>query len=221
MMDFIVLHLACPNMLTPVSASSARINRARTTMIQQFLDQEEADWLWLVDTDMRFHPHTVLALLRAAEEKGAKIVAGLCFIYFKDANKMRPNIMFLNEEYGTEVGVRKYKLPLTYPHDSIFEVDATGAACMLVHREVLERMQDQLSDAHPPTEYPWFDEVWDSRSEHYLGPDVVFCERAKALGYKIWYDTRIKIGHMKEVTLGEAEYDAWLKEAEADEHTHF
>jgi hypothetical protein len=42
--------------------------------------------------------------------------------------------------------------------------------------------------------------------EGVLGEDLRFCQDAKAAGCRIYVDTRLKIGHMAEVEIGERQF---------------
>ena len=64
--------------------SSANVSSSRNQLVTTFLDESDAEWLWMVDTDMVFAPNTLEALLVNANadkdsEHYAPIVGGLCF----------------------------------------------------------------------------------------------------------------------------------------------
>src|SRR3990167_3778761 len=72
-------------------ASSSRLNASRNMIVREFLEGE-ADWIWLVDSDMVFseqdHP---MRLWQCASEHDADMVTGLTFI-FHNANQPTPSI---------------------------------------------------------------------------------------------------------------------------------
>ena len=54
-------------------------------------------------------------------------------------------------------------------------------------------------------DYPWFDyQVYEGYK--YYTEDVIFCKKAKELGYKIFIDTSIKCGHIVDYELTEKDY---------------
>ena len=76
---------------------------------------------------------------------------------------------------------------------------ATGF--MMIQRKVFE----DLRDAHPEWKhkdslegndelYSFFD--FKCTPKGYIGEDFLFCDRARAIGYEIWIDPTIKLGHM-------------------------
>jgi hypothetical protein len=85
-------------------------------------------------------------------------------------------------------------------------VDGTGFAFILIHRRVFERMVrvyeerpgfhwppiEQRESMPPPNFFRWMDGV---------GEDLRFCQDAKAIGCRIYVDTRIEIDHVSETTI--------------------
>ena len=79
----------------------------------------------------------------------------------------------------------------------LVEVNATGAACMLVK-----------TDVYLDVEYPWYEFV--SRKEgRDIGEDVYFCYKAREAGYKIFVDCSIQIGHLGPFEMNESFYDLY------------
>lgn len=186
---------------TPIGASSARINLARTEATNLFL-QSNAEWAWYIDTDMVFDATVLPRLLRTAKEKKAKVVGGLCFVYDKARNTIVANAYKRNEDQ--EEGQLRYAQAISYPAEA-FEVDATGSACLLVHRWALEDVQKKYEHSF----YPWYDETYDPLSKLNIGPDLTFCERLKEAGHTIWYEPRAKVGHLRQEIISEREYLQW------------
>lgn len=68
-----------------------------------------------------------------------------------------------------------------YPTD-IFKVAACGMACVLIKTEILRDVWSHHSTAFFP--------------ERELGEDIAFCKRATDLGYEIWADPHVRVGHV-------------------------
>jgi hypothetical protein len=76
-----------------------------------------------------------------------------------------------------------------------------ATAFMIIRREVFEK----LRDAHPEWLYHDEKKVGDEviaffdfalKDGQYIGEDFLFCDRARELGYEVWVDPTIKLGHM-------------------------
>jgi len=205
-------------------SSGANIVTGRNKMVRAFLNDfpTEPEWLWMLDSDMTFEPDTLDRLLAAADATERPIVGGLCFALMKgEAQEVQPTIYGMSQGQGT---IRH----LGYAKDQLVRVVGTGAACLLVHRSVFERIRALCWDddfearyvetyGQPsgktsgevlfPPPWPWFQETitgtefGDSMSE-----DLTFCLRASQAGFPIYVDTRVKIGHVKPVVIDEDEF---------------
>jgi hypothetical protein len=86
----------------------------------------------------------------------------------------------------------------TYSENTLMQVAATGAACMLIHRSVLIEMEKQYANMHP---WEWYSEqVIDGEP---VGEDVGFCLRAGAMNIPMFVHTGIKTQHTKPFYLDE------------------
>ena len=171
--------------------SSANISGARNDIVKKFLDDfPHADWLWWIDADMVFPPDTLDQLLVNADPDKAPIVGGLCFGISRANNgEAFPTLYQLtkDEETGSAAMVRY----LDYDPDTMLQVSATGSACILIHRKVLEAVRDKGYNAS----YPWYQET--ELGGKACSEDITFCIRAALLGFPTYVDTGVPIGHHK------------------------
>jgi hypothetical protein len=98
-------------------------------------------------------------------------------------------------------------LPLdNYAEDAVFEVDAAGTGCLLIHRSVFEKMRE-VADPHQGNEWCWF---WDGPINGvWLGEDLMFCRRARSLGFPIHVNTAAILSHQKTYWLDERHHWLW------------
>lgn len=198
--------------------SGPRIAEARSQIVDRFLESKalaDADWLLMLDADMTFEPTLCDRLVAAADPIARPIVGGLCFAG-GHSTRQYPT---LYKEYtetvngAEQVGVE----PIAdYPENTLVKVGATGAACLLVHRNVFLRMSapfpsgfGTLKDGRK-NPYPWFAEgLVDPRGAQ-MGEDIAFCRKATMLGIPIHVHTGIKLGHVKQYELTEDTYRAFV-----------
>jgi hypothetical protein len=177
--------------------AGANLAGPRNSLVQRFLEYGRADWLWMVDTDMTFRPDTVERLLDHADPETAPIVGGLCF-GFNDKAEIQPTLFGLvGDEQHPQV-IRYHE----WPPDSMFQVAATGGACLLMHKSALERIRDfETPDGRVGFNraFPWFQELeHDGRP---VSEDIAFCWRAGLAQVPIFVNTSVTLGHIKDQEL--------------------
>lgn len=169
----------------------ARIGEGRNQLVAQFLGSD-AEWMFMVDDDMAFAPDVVDRLVEAADPVERPVVGGLCMaqrITHVDAAHI-PHMQGFATLYrmatlDTETGFVPFD---SWPEDELVQVAGTGAACLLIHRSVVEK----IAEAHGPN---WFTEVG------HVGEDFAFCLRLTQADIPIFVHTGIRVGHHKSVHL--------------------
>lgn len=169
--------------------SGVNVSAGRNALVRWFL-AGDCDWLLMLDADMVFRPDLPDALLANANatpgERFAPIVGALCFGV--DDGVLFPTVYDFTARDGGGIQAVRYH---DFPRDSMFQVGATGAAALLVHRTVFEAI---LERGFNPV-LPWFQET-DIDGERY-GEDVTFCLRAGLCGLPVFIDTGVAVGHQK------------------------
>lgn len=181
----------------------------RNLIVEQGFLPQGADWLWFVDSDMVFDKGHVMKLWTTAQETESKIVSGLSFIF---KNRSQPIPSYFVRSDGTMFPKGQLQMMNVVPEEPI-EVEATGLASSLIHRDVFEALL-------PPrdSDYRWFDQIPLEDNPHLSGEDVQFFIRAKAAGFKTVLDPNAETWHIKDVGVGKADFfQYWkLKEQHAD-----
>jgi hypothetical protein len=178
-------------------AGAGGIASARNEIVRQFLDRAEAEWLWMVDTDMVFAPDVADRLVEAADPVERPVVGGLCFALKEDGREgyvmrygIRPTL-YDYVELPDEVG---FRAATDYPRDELVRVAGTGAACLLIHRSALERVRDRYGDI-------WFEPATHPTGDHgkprVFSEDLSFCVRLAAVGVPVHVHTGVKTAHDK------------------------
>ena len=184
----------------PIS-SGPNLSTARNKQVTAFLEMD-ADWLLIVDSDMAFEPDALERLMVEADPVRAPVVGGLCF-----GKKQLPDgtLEYFPTMYGFDSELRSFRYN-EWPDNTMFPVNGTGTAFLLIHRSVLEAMRDKFQDRAP---WVWFEEV--NFSGQIFSEDVTFCVRAQQCGFPIHVHTGVEILHMKPEAISAATYRGWYE----------
>jgi hypothetical protein len=153
------------------------IGSARNHLVRDFLKTDCTHALWF-DADVIPMQWAVVAMMETMNNENAHIVTG---IVHQKYPPYLPLIFLRNSKTRKRKNKGKglHSFIIKWNEGSFFEVDAFGGGCMLMKREVLERIKD-----------PWF-EFTEKNSE-----DFNFCIKAKEGGLKLLCDSRVLCTHM-------------------------
>lgn len=186
------------------------VDTARNAIAKTFLENERFTHLMWFDADMTFHPETVARLLA----HDLPIVSGL---YLARTDTPIPHMYNFNRVdpkdgmtwYDSLAGDYAEWLKCTPEHKerpnawcfdpdpaALIKVDAVGFGCVLMAREVIEKM-----------EYPYFE----ADPETGGAEDFDFCEKAKRAGFQVFCDMTVQANHcIREGFIGREEFvDCW------------
>jgi len=174
-----------------------QLDRGRDRLVDKFLNQTDADWLLQIDADMAFEPDALAKLLDRANTTPTlldtpPIVSGLSYSSTLEVGQ-HPAMYKLDADDGYPRAFYDWK------KGDIVDVDATGAACLLVHRDVYLGMPNA------------FDRTL-RMDGVLLGEDLAFGLKARALGHRIVVDTNVEFRHIK---YGFLDYDSYIRQEEA------
>ena len=174
----------------PVRVTAGDVGGSRDRAAAAFLRDTDAAWLLMLDTDIGFLPDAPARLLEVADPAGLPVVAGLyhgvaegepdgCGGY-----EIRPYPLAFT--WSPETGLFD-SLP-EFPADEVIRVDGAGAGMMLMHRSVLERVQEKNG-------------VWFERTRLGGGPlmseDLSFCCRLASIDVPVHVHTGVRGSHHK------------------------
>ena len=182
--------------VTVVIEPGTIIHDLRYAMAQKAIE-ERYDYVMWIDSDMVFDSDVLIDLL--ADDKD--IVTAVCFMRKSPYEPCIYQKLRLGRTLE-EDQVEKY---LKFPTDRLFEVEACGMAMCLMKIEALRQILSLSGQ-------PFFPLRNDHRT---LGEDLSFCYKARSLGYKIYADPRIYVGHIGKLVADRDSYKALqrLKEA--------
>jgi len=177
-------------------ARSQNVYKARNDIVTAFLSTD-CDYLFCVDADMGIPENAIERLVSVAHTEERPIVAGLCFgqadTGFREADysstfAVFPTIYAWNEDDDGDV--ESWSTIGDYPKDTVVQLDATGGACVLIHRGVLEKMRAEFGDH-------WFTPLTNKATGGPWGEDTSFFLRCRQLGIPVHMDTSVKTSHDK------------------------
>jgi hypothetical protein len=181
---------------------SGLLSKQRNRVVKQFLDGTKSDWLLLIDSDEQLSLEAFDKLLETAHDKERPVVAGLVFAGFGIEGAPYPKPVPAIFQDAPEGFLPLYK----YDKNSVFEIDAAGTGCLLIHRSVLEKMRE-TADKNQGPDWCWF---WDGPVDgNWIGEDLLFCRRIRALGFPIYVNTGAILPHQKSYWLDERHHQLW------------
>lgn len=188
---------------------------ARNMVMQHFLDDSSAEWLWMVDADMGFAPDVVDRLVEAADPTERPVVGALCFGLKETSpdgmqgwtTRPFPTLYQWARRPDGETGFLAVD---SYPVNTLVKVAGTGAACLLVHRSAAEKVRAEGDEWFEQTRYP---------SGMKVSEDLSFCYRLARAGVPVHVHTGVRTSHHKSIWLGEADFWRELVAEPATEQT--
>jgi hypothetical protein len=180
-------------------AGTMGVAAARSEISRYFLEHTDAEWLWMVDTDMGFAPDTVDRMIASAEANSVPVLGALCFAQKLDPDvrpgefhsaryRIQPTLYAYLERPNGEAGFQSIT---KYRRDAFQYVAGTGAACILIHREALEAVGP---DPFMPITDP---KAGGNGTPRTFSEDLSFCIRVQGAGLTIGVDTSVKTTHYK------------------------
>lgn len=211
------------NLITYFLFNESLITRARNYICDEFL-RSNATNLMFIDSDIGFNPQDVIAMLAMQSEESPYDV--LCGPYPKKCiswEKIKqavdkgvadedPNQLdkFVGDFVFNPVA-NQTQIPIGQPA----EVSEGGTGFMMIKRSAF----DTYKQAYPEKSYKpdhirtdhfdgsreimaYFDCEIDKVSKRYLSEDYCFCQKARAIGLKVWLNPWMKLQHVGTFVFG-------------------
>ena len=146
--------------------------------------------LWL-DADMIFNPD----LLDDLQFCGQDFVTGLA------CSRRPPYVLCVFKGASEEKGCTVYTTP-EIP-DQAFEIAACGFACVLISTDILRAVMTTYKTCFLPMKI--------------FGEDLAFCVRARELGYRIWCEPSVRLGHIGHNAVWPGEHERFMEQLRREE----
>ncbi len=165
------------------------VDSNRNNAVKRFL-ASRFEWLLFLDSDIVPPVNVIERLL----SHGKRVVSAVCWSSmggekggdWEHDSMPYPTVM---KKAGEGKGWHVDREGLGSPN-GLISVDAVGMACILIHREVFERMGSN-----------WYRLNYDDGGICDGGEDFSWCLKAKNLGYEIYVDKSVQCSHYKTVDL--------------------
>jgi GT2 family glycosyltransferase len=184
------------------NCGSGGIVDGRNQLARVMCDESQAEWLFMVDSDMGFAPDTVERLIAAADPILRPVVGGLAFAQKTDGKASFGGIRYRCQptiyrwyDQDDKVGVVPQ---FDYPRDQLVECAATGGACLLIHRTVFEKIRTRYGDN-------WFTPVTHPKGTTF-SEDLSFCIRVAGADLPLFVHTGVRTTHDKGSVFLDEEY---------------
>jgi len=169
------------------------LTRSRNVIVKNFLDETNAEWLLMTDTDQILSVEAFDKLINAANVTERPIVSALIFAAFwTDDDQLRPVPVIYQD---TDNGPMPWD---AYPDNQIVEIAAAGTGCLLIHRSILEKMRLEATENQGP-DWAWF--IDGAIGGRWFSEDLLFSRKVRSMGYKIHAHTGAILPHRKEFWL--------------------
>lgn len=161
------------------------VHIARDKIACKAINQGYTHVLWL-DADMIFSP----TLLDDLADNGKDFISGVAH------SRRAPYYSCLFKRLDDLNHMERFE---EYPAEP-FRVAGCGFACVLISTEILRAVQTACKTCFLP-EREW-------------GEDLAFCRRARALGYEIWADPQVRLGHMSHQAIWPEDHQKYMSQLE-------
>lgn len=162
----------------------------------RLMENAKGDYIFWADDDVLLPADVIPRLFRHDKD----FVSGL---YFSRRAPHFPQIHKVNKK-----NKNRYDSIIDYKKDSLIEVDAVGGGCMLIKREVFDKLKK-----------PYFQYTPAGEKTLKKGEDYFFCDKVREAGMKIYCDTSVIGLHIGEMFVGKEHWDIYhkkLKKLEKD-----
>jgi len=195
------------------------VTRARNTLVQLFMDNEDYTHLLFIDADLAFNPESVFRMLDLNEDVVTGVYPRKQINWTKTITKVKENPSIGEDEL--HASSLMYNLNVKDPKhvvakEGFIEVLDGATGFMLIKRNVFKRMalaypdlkfksdqhlndlHDKRFDYHDTSDwnYAFFDTMIEPDTKRYLSEDYAFCRLWQKIGGKIYADIISGMTHM-------------------------
>lgn len=173
---------------------SRTLNSFHSHARNEIVNHMYGEWLLMLDCDHAFEPDLVLRMLRVLNTYQIDV---LCGVYMYKKEPYPPVLYQDNPLYKEGISHKSTMFAMVVDFDPtvhLYEIGSAGTGCLLVRRNIYDRIFDELG------EMP-FDII------HPHSEDHSFFRRLKKLGIKAFFSPQIECNHLMWKRLSLKDYD--------------
>ena len=176
-----------------VLTESALIHANRNALLYNAY-AEEADYVVYIDNDMLWSPDDIRNLIAT----GKDVVSALTRSRTNLHGIKNPPVVFEYDKNNNPSIMKE--IP-----DTLFEADAVGTGFLLITKPVVTKLIENIDTVGYA--FDFMKRMFDHNKEEkgvtsFLGEDISFCYRAKQLGFSIWCEPKVQVGHIVSRVVG-------------------
>lgn len=179
---FSIYHLDKPEKFELAEVEGTNVAMQRNIAVKGFL-KTNFTHLFFVDSDMILPKDALMKLISTDKD----MATGLYF------QKKEPFFPVIGKKSGD-----KLEWLIDYQQNSIIEVEYCGMGCCLIKRDLLEAILPKIEVID---DIPQF-----FRYSKNFTEDIYFCDLVRKNGFKIFCDTSVKCGHIRQNVVTETHF---------------
>lgn len=164
-----------------------------SNMIVKAVLELKPDYIFWTEMDMVLPSHSVRTLYKNMTTHNLDVLAGVYFLRGNGQPCLYKQIVWSKANPYSHTPI------FTFPKNAIFQVGCPGMGCVLLKREVFEKLEE-----------PWFDD-----QEKKCGTDMYFYHNLSEKGVKVYADSSVLCDQIDEDTprvWGLEDYNKWILE---------
>ena len=192
---------------------SSLVTQGRNLSVAGFLESK-ATHLLFIDSDIYFQGKSILSMLKADKHVISVPYPLKALMWDKAFKKIQQGRIKTPDDIRRALHTYPMKVPdvnnITLDN-GVMEVTDSPTGCMLIKREVIEKMiasypelyfenDLNLDEEFAKWTYLFFDCMHEPDTKRYLSEDYAFCRRWQALGGEVWLDPLINLDHVGHFT---------------------
>jgi hypothetical protein len=178
-------------------AASCNIASNRESVVKNWYESTDSDWLLCLDTDIELTWHVFELLWNSKDAVERPIISGLYFVFNSGEASMGEPLPCIYQLADTHMVPAR-----AFPPNSLIRVEAAGFGIVLMHRSVIKAIIEN---------YPKGLIFEEQRLPDFIGEDIAFFMKVKELDIPFYCHTGAIVRHWKRFPVDNEYYRAWWK----------